>query len=167
MTARKHVSVLRAVIVSFALLLAVAFALSAQASAISTEASGSDAVTGATPQAPQIQDGQTPPQMPNGEMPQFSGGQSMPQMPNGDMPQFSDGQLPQMPDGLPGFDGENGEGGLFIQQDPAAEDEGSGDSSLKQRADAGTKSGKSFGQTKSGIGDSLRSSDPTGVSQIS
>ncbi len=110
MTARKFAPALRAVIFSFALLLAVAFALSAQVSALSTEANGSDAVTGATPQTPQMQDGQMP-QMPSGEMPQFSDGQmpqfsdgQMPQLPNGETPQFSDGQMPQLPNGeMPQF----------------------------------------------------------------
>ena len=177
MTARKHVPVLRAVIVSFALLLAVAFALSAQASAMSAGANGSDAVTGATPQAPQMQDGQTPqmpggempqfsdgqsfPQMPNGEAPQFSDGQ-LPQMPNGEAPQFSDGQLPQMPDGFAGFDGEAGENSPFSQQAPAAEGDASGDADLDGRAATAPKSGEDSGLTR--VGNGFQSSEsPRGI----
>ena len=97
MTQNKRLPRLRIVAVSLALMLVAVLALGTQASALGSPESGSDAVTGATPNT-----GSDMPQMPNGgDGQQFSGGQGFPQMPNGgDGQQFSDGQgFPQMPSG--------------------------------------------------------------------
>ena len=176
MTTHKRLPGLRLGAIALALLLLAAFAIGTQASALTIQSeSETDAETGATPPAesgdrPQLPDGEMPqfdgqpPELPSGEMPQFDG--QPPQLPSGEAPQF-DGQRPQMPGGFPGgAQGEGGNGGLFIQQTPDAEDGSDAQGNLKQRAEGGFKSGRGFGIGQEAAGDSAAQESVAGGTQL-
>ena len=161
MTTHKRLPGLRLGAIALALLLLAAFAIGTQASALTIQSeSETDAETGATPPA---ESGDRP-QLPDGEMPQFDG--QPPELPSGEMPQF-DGQRPQMPGGFPGgAQGEGGNGGLFIQQTPDAEDGSDAQGNLKQRAEGGFKSGRGFGIGQEAASDSAAQESAAGGAQL-